>query len=166
MKKPKFNIIDILIILVIVAIAAAGFYILSNKTDIVVRSDSAEVLFTIEETDVDPERMAYYQENAKAGDVVSVGIKEKISGVIESIDIAPAVIVYENPVTGERELKDEINNYDINITIRATVEENDRDFLIGTAKLKIGNKQNFVGKGYSGYGTVIGLKRAEVNNND
>ncbi len=159
MKKPKFNIIDVLIIVVILAVGAAGFYVLGNKTETQVKTETAEVLITIEEKDIDPVRMAYFTENVKAGDAVTVGIKEKATGTLEAINVAPSKFIYDNPVTGEKEWKDEKSEYDVSFTIRVNITETANDFLIGTAKVKVGKELNCVGKGYSGYGTVVGIEK-------
>ncbi len=166
MKKPKFNIIDILIVLLIVAVALAGVYVLRSKTDTQTNTALAEVLLTIEEKDINDTQREYYLERAEAGDSIIVGIKEKVTGTLEKIEISPAKFIYDNPITGEKEYKDEIGKYNVYFTIRAEIAETDKDFLIGTDKVKVGKDMNCIGKGYSGYGTVVDIKKAEVINND
>ena len=71
----------------------------------------------------------------------------------------PAKVLFENPATGEKEWKDEIDKYNITFRSKVKITETDRDFLIGTAKIKVGKNQNFVGQGYSGYGTVVAIEK-------
>ena len=159
MKKPKFNIIDLLIIVVIAAVIAAGVYILGSKTETQTKTKTAEVIFTIEEKEVDPVRMEYYKENAKVGDTVTVGIKEKVTGTLEKVEIVPTKKMFTDSITGQKSWKDELSRYDLTFTIKAEITETDTDFLIGTAKIKVGKSQNFIGKGYSGYGTVVAIEK-------
>lgn len=159
MKKLKFNVIDLLIIILIVAVIFAGVYILGSKTGTQTNTKAAEVVLVIEEKDIDSARMEYYMDRVKEGDSVTVGIKEKVQGTLGEIEITPAKTIYENPKTGEKTWVDKLDKYDIKVPIRLTITETEKDFLIGTAKVKVGKQQNFVGKGYSGYGTVISIER-------
>lgn len=159
MKKPRFNIIDLLIVLVIAVVLAAGAYILKSKTGTQTKTNEAEVVFIIEEKDVDESRAAYYKENAAEGNTVSVGIKEKVSGTLKNIEINPSKQIYTNPKTGEKEWKEEIGKFDICFTVRAKITETEKDFLIGTAKIKVGQSQSLVGQSYSAYGTVVSVSK-------
>ncbi len=159
MKKPRFNIIDALIIALIAVIAFAGVYVLRSKTDTQTKTQTAEVIFTIEEKEINDTQREYYLEKAKVGDTVTVGIKEKVTGTLEEISITPTKFIYDNPVSGEKEYKEEIGKYDAYFTIRANLTETDTDFLIGTAKIKVGKSMNCVGMGYSGYGTVVKIEK-------
>ena len=159
MKKAKFNIIDFLIIAMVILVIFAGVYILGNKSETVVSSDKTKVLVTIEELSVDETTMNFYKENVKKGDNVTIGIREKTMGVLENIEILPATDNYDNPVTGEKEVLEKAERYNLNFTFETELAETETDFLIGTDKIKIGKELNFSAKGYSGYGNVVIIKK-------
>ena len=159
MKKVKFNIIDFLIVLVVVLVAVAGVYILGNKSETVVSSEKTKVYVTIEELSVDEATKNFYMESAKEGDNITMGIREKTTGILRKIEAVPATDNYNNPETGEIEVLKKADRYDLKFTFETEFEETDRDFLIGTDKIKIGKELNFSGKGYSGYGNVVVIKK-------
>ncbi len=166
MEKPKFNIIDFLIIVLIIAVGFLGFYILGNKSGTVTNTNTAKVLVTIEEADIDEETVNFYLESAKVGTSLNMGIREKVAGTLKEVKAVPKTKSYTNPVTGQKEIADEIGRYNMLFTIEAELTENDKDFLIGTDKIKIGKELNFVGKGFSGYGHVVIIEKVGGEEND
>ncbi len=159
MKKAKFNIIDFLIIAMVILVVFAGVYILGNKSETVVNSAKTKVLVTIEELSVDETTMNFYKENAKNGDSVLIGIREKTTGVLKDVQVLPATDNYDNPVTGEKKVLEKKGEYNLNFTFETELSETETDFLIGTDKIKIGKELNFSAKGYSGYGNVVIIKK-------
>ena len=147
-----------LIIVLIIAVGFLGFYILGSKSGTAIKTESATVLVTIEQADIDEDTMNAYLENAKVGASVTMGIREKVSGTLEQINAIPKTEEWTNPITGTKEAVDKIGRYNMNFTIKADLTETDRDFLIGTAKIKIGKELNFIGKGFSGYGHVVAIE--------
>lgn len=159
MKKVKFNIIDFLIILAVIFVIFAGVYILGNKSETVVNTEKTKVLVTIEELAVDEATMEFYMENAKEGATVNMGIREKTVGVLKNLDISPATDNYDNPTTGAKEVLERVGRYNLKFTFETELSETETDFLIGTDKIKIGKELNFGGKGFSGYGNVVVIKK-------
>ncbi len=161
MNKPKFNFMDFLIIAGVAAVIAGGWYFLSARTSGSSEGAETNVVFSIEETQVDAVVAESYSQNIKVGDDVFVGTKEKIAGRVKSVEITPAQVIYENPKTGEKSYLDSKSRFDVMITAEASVTESDTDFKVGSTILKIGKKQNFNGKGFSGYGFVVALDKTE-----
>ena len=159
MKKVKFNIIDFLIILVIAAVAVAGVYIIGNKSETVVSTKTTKALITIEGQNVDETTMNYYMENAREGSNALIGIREKASGVLKKIEVLPSTKEFDDPITGEKELVEQTGKYNLKFVFEVDLAETDRDFLIGTDKIKIGKELNFTGKGFSGYGKVVVIEK-------
>ena len=166
MERPKFNIVDFLIIVLVIAVGFFGFYILGNKSGTVATADTAKVLVTIEEDDIDENMRDMYLENAKVGSAVTMGIREKVAGTLKEVKVNPKTEEYTNPLTGEKKAADKIGRYNMTFTIEAELNETDRDFLIGTAKIKIGKELNFVGKGFSGYGHVVIIEKVGGEEDD
>ena len=166
MEKPRFNIVDFLIIVLIIAVGFLGFYILGSKSGTVATAEKTTVLVTIEEDDIDENMRDMYLENAKVGAKVKMGIREKVEGTLEQVNVLPETEEYTNPITGVKEAVPKIGRYDMTFTIKAELSESDRDFLIGTAKIKIGKELNFVGKGFSGYGNVVVIEKVGGEEND
>lgn len=161
MSKPKFNFMDFLIIIGVVGIIAGGWYFLSAKTSGRSEGKETNVVFAIEETQTDAVVAESYSKNIKVGDRVFVGTKEKIAGRVKSLEITPSKVLFENPKTGEKSYLDSVSRFDVMIEIEASVTESESDFKVGSTILKIGKKQNFNGKGFSGYGYVVALDKAE-----
>ena len=161
MNKPKFNFMDFLIIIGVVGIIAGGWYFLSAKTSGRSEGKETNVVFRIEETQADAAVAESYSKNIKVGDRVFVGTKEKIAGRVKSLEIIPSKVLFENLKTGEKSYLDSVSRFDVMIEIEASVTESESDFKVGSTILKIGKKQNFSGKGFSGYGYVVALDKAE-----
>ena len=159
MKKVKFNIIDFLIIVAVVVVAVAGVYVLGSKSETAIDKQKTKVVVAMEQKNVDEITKAYYEQNNEVGNIVSIGIREKISGVVKEIEISNAQKECLDQKTGETKLVDVEGKYDLRFIFEIEVDETDRDFLIGTDKIKIGKALNFNGKGYSGYGNVISIKK-------
>ncbi|MBE7011961.1 MAG: DUF4330 domain-containing protein [Ruminococcaceae bacterium] len=159
MKKIRFNIIDFLIILAVILVSVAGVYILGSKSETVVNTQKTKALVMIELKNVDESTKADYEEKAKIGSLANIGIREKTVGELKKIDITEATKECFDLKNEEIKLAKVEGRYDIKFVFEVELDETDKDFLIGTDKIKIGKELGFGAKGYSGYGIVIGIEK-------
>ena len=161
MTKPKFNFIDGLVILFIVAAIALGVYLLAGNSATTgetggVQNITAE--YRVEFTQSEPEVYESFLKALENGESVWVGEKERFEGKIMDVTYTPATKVITNYQTGEATLAEYPDLYDITVLLQsAAVETNDSITASGTA-IRVGNEVAVKGKGFAGYGFVVDLR--------
>ncbi len=158
-KKPKFNLMDCLIILVVIAAVAGGLYVLKNlKGGGNENSKSVTVKYTVEFAKEDEEIAKLFAEAAKRGDKCFVGEKERGQAIIKDVTYSPAELLTVNTETGEANWADVPDKYKIDVTLESEGTESDTEITVGEgAVLKVGDETSVKGKGYAGYGFIIAL---------
>lgn len=160
MNKPKFNFIDGLIILLIVAVLSLGAYLLignsSPESTENVQTVTAE--YRVEFTQAEPEVYESFLKALENGENVWIGEKERFEGKIVDVTYAPATKVITNYQTGEAVLAEYPDLYDITVLLQSdAVETSDSITAAGTA-IRVGSEVAVKGKGFAGYGFVVDLR--------
>ena len=160
-KKTKFNLMDCLIILIVVAVIAGGVYVLgslkggSTATD----SQAATVRYTIELAKEDEEILNLFVAAAERGDSCYVGEKERAEAVVKEVSYTLAKLMTNDVKTGEVFWAYIPNKYSINVTLESTGFETETDIKAGSGTvLKVGTETSVKGKGYAGYGFITSLE--------
>ncbi len=160
-KKIKFNGMDLFIIIVAVAVVAAGAYFLCARggSTAVVTQENVLVRTTVE-LDMQNKEFA---ELVKVGEKAVIGEKEKMMTVVESVEIVPATDKGYDIIEG-RVLRAEVpDKYDVKITLVGDGTENDRDIMINGNSLKVGQKVVVSSRDFAGEGYIIGLETEAKN---
>ena len=171
MKKPRFNIIDLIIILVIIVACIVGAYAFKG-TESAPESDKEEkIVFSLKQSEASDEIKAYYEENIKQGDKITVGKTKKEKATVENIEIVPSKVVYDNPQSGEKSTVDAVDKYDIVITVSAKAKDTKKAYLLGDMEIKVGKvvefeKKDAEGKLLKSDGVVLMLNEAEAAEDD
>ena len=168
MKKAKFNAVDAIIIVVLVAGIVFGILFLNGMFGGGTQSAEAQnvtVEYQVEFTGKDKELV----EIPKVGDKVNVGVKEKVEAEVINVDIQPArrltTTTVGTPSIQWQEIPDE---YDMTLTLRSDGTESESAVTAGALELRVGSEAVVRGKGYSIEGYILDLDTAakEAANND
>lgn len=155
MSKAKFNFIDALIILVVVlAIAAGAYVILSGKLSIGKSGNAAKVQYQVEIKS----KLADYADNINVGDEVLVGDKEKAAATVENVEVVPFKMISEDKVNGVVHYSEVPDLYDVLITLSSDGSQTDTAIYADSTQIRVGEAITVRGKGYSGNGFIVGLE--------
>lgn len=165
MDKPKFNLMDGLIILLIVMVAAVGVFLLrgmgSGEGTAVVDVQSTTAEFKIQLTKVDKSLCDKFTAAMESGESVWIGEKERFEGKITVAEAAPATKITTNTHTGKTQLAQDPSLYDLNLTIQAAAVESSSSISASGTAIRVGTEAAIRGKGFAGYGFIIDLKTVE-----
>ena len=159
-KKIKFNGMDLFIILVIVAVALAGSYLLFGREGGSVVSSQNVLVRTVVELDVEDKEFA---DLIKVGDTVAIGEKDKMMTTVESVDAIPAAANGYDIVSGRVIMAEIPDKYDVQITLIGDGTETDKDVQISGTAIRVGQKVVVSSKNFAGEGYVVGLETEEKN---
>lgn len=159
MDKPKFNLLDGVIILVIALVVAVGVYFIKsmgNTGEVVVQNTVAE--FKVQFTKMDESVYKKFEAQMLDNESVWIGVKERFEGMLSNVEIAPAQKITTDTRNGKAVMGKDPSLYDITLTIRAdAVETNSAVSASGTA-IRVGEEVAVRGKGVAGFGFVVDLK--------
>lgn len=154
-KKISFNFFDIIIVILIVALAAGVCFIKIRSSN-----DSGEtktVEYTIELNDLttDPSDII------KQGDELTDKIKKNTMGNVKSFEVTH-MEKYGIDADGSNVLSEVPDLYMAEIVVEAECTESDSDITTtGGYKIKVGQSVNILGPGYTGSGYVVGINRSD-----
>lgn len=154
-KKVKFNGIDVLIIVLIIAVACAGFYILYGRNQAgVVSAQDTKVTVVVELTG----REQNLADEIKVGDTVMIGEKDKMPAVVENVEIVPAKMTGYDTINGAVKNSLIPGQVDIRITMSGDGSETEKSVEISGVSIRVGEETVVASKGWAGKGYVIGLE--------
>lgn len=140
MAKKKFNFIDVLIVIfVIAAIAAVGFMYRSKTTGKKAGS-AGELTFTVEVAEVDKN----YIDAIKEGDRVVFGTSSSDDAEVVGFEFEPAEKLEKNEDEGKFVLSKSEELFDVFVTLKGTASKTEDDIKIGSTAIKTGD--TFEGK--------------------
>ncbi len=152
-KKIKFTVIDAFIILVVIAVIAAGAVKLAPR--IIRTSDKEKAEFTILIASKD-ESLA----NAmSAGDNVTLSLTEKDGGVIKNIDAKTAEVMAFDSIDGSYKIQKVADKKDIYVTVEADVDVSDLSIKTGDTAVRVGAEIPVRGKGFAAMGYVVTIDK-------
>ena len=160
-KKFRFNIIDILIILVVIAIIGVLYYYMSARNTLS-SSLEVDVEYVVELKVVD----ADYVDNIKIGDKVVETVRDQQIGEIVGLEVVPAYNVATNTETGEMYIsyypqvneegeEEKYEFYNIKVTVRDTFKRSEKGYKKNAFNLVTGQLVYFRVPGYIGEGFCI-----------
>lgn len=152
--KIKFNSIDLLIIILLIAVTAAGGWFMTNRGKQSALSSNKTVEVTVELTDKDKA----FTELPKIGDRVVLGEKVKMNAVVTKVDIKNATMLGYDTLGG-RILDSEIpEHYDVQITVQAQGSESPGEVTINGNGVRVGMGIAMKAKDWSGYGYALAVE--------
>lgn len=146
-KKIKFNYVDVIIILAVVALFAFGYRFITKSS--VRTAGMPDVIFTFEVTNVEKD----YKDNFSIGDELFDAVKGEALGTVVNVEAVPATTVLEDRSEGKFVMGEYEDRETVQITVKGTATSYGTDIMIGKQKIKIGEmvyakKAGCVGRGY------------------
>lgn len=144
MKKTKFNVIDVLILILVVFVVLAGLYVYYDRTHGDEKIQNTQnVSFTIEVNG-----LSYDAANSfKVGDTVTLGETTSGSGKITNVDIVDYERVSVDSEDGKYILANVPNEYTARVTILFEAEKTSDSYMSGSEIIAVGREMPFNGKG-------------------
>lgn len=153
--KKRFNVIDaILVILIVAAIAASLVFLRSRKPE--TTEVTTPIDFALECRAVSGELIACV-ENAGVGSTLYSSVDSSYLGKIVDIWYEPYVEYQYSANVGDYVTYELENRYDLVLTICGDGVENEKSFTVAETLMKIGQRVNVKGKGYALSGNVVDL---------
>lgn len=155
-EKKRFNIFDILIGLVILALIGAIAYMLMLSPGKNAGADkTVEFVVEVQGSTLD------VLDLVNEGDIVTLSGKSEAK--IKSYHFTPAKMLVLDQTTGEYKISTIPKKYDIYATVTAKASETDKDISVGNTPVKVGAKISLEGKGYSINGAILEMTLYDAN---
>ncbi len=160
MDKPKFNVMDGLIIAVLVLVIAAGVFFIGRMGagNTQNAGTNTNAVFKIQLTKAEKalaDRFAVAMEN---DETVWIGLKERFEGKLLAVDTVPSQRITTDLHSGKAVLASDPTCYDVTITIKSQAVETDSAITAATTQIRVGEEAAIRGKDFAGYGFIIGLE--------
>lgn len=152
-KGPRgFNVLDILIIIVIVALVGGGWFAYSKYTDNQQKNKHA-VEYQVELKDVDQS----FVDAITQGDLLRESVKGNNLGVMASKNVVAAANINTDFLNGKYVAVTVPDKLDVILNISAVAEISEKSINVGGLEIKIGQKIFVRGKGYAKEGYLLNI---------
>ncbi len=155
--KAKFNVIDVVIILLVIAIGAGGYMFLSGRSESAASTKNVKVRYCVELT----MKEAYATELFHEGDTVSVGEKEKLPATVVGVEVSNARQSTFDTLSGEYLITEVPGRYDIAIWLESEGTESDGQVSVDGTAVRVGLTELVKGREGAGYGYIIDMSTEE-----
>ena len=151
-KKRKFNVFDIVIVIVVIAIAG-GIYAFTHRT----KAMETQLLRYSLELNECPEG---FSQNIKVGDSLIDNVKNYNMGIITSVEARPSIRLGEDKINGNIIESTLEGKETVILVVEANVVEDGADFKVdGGYVVKAGKDVSVKGNGYAGRGYILTIGR-------
>lgn len=158
MDKPKFNLMDGFLIVLILLIAVAGFLLFNSTGSTGSAPQTVTAQYTIELARYEYAVADAFLDTLNNGETVMVGEKERFAATLVDVEVAPAKRIVTNYNNGKAIMSEDPVFCDITLTLESQVTESDSAILAGSTPLKVGESEVVRGKKSAGFGYITGLK--------
>lgn len=149
----KFGFVDIIIILLVVALLAVGYKIVSDKEGTSSAAIS-DVEFTVELSKLDKE----VADMICVGDDIYDSLKGGYYGKVVDVKVQKATELFENTDSGSFVISEYPDKYNAYVTIHGTPTSiTDGNILFASQKVKVGLEMFLKSKNYVGIGYAVGV---------
>lgn len=145
----KINIIDLLIVLLVIAIAGGIYLVFFSGSD-KQAAETSKVVYDFEITNVNKD----FVDAINPGDPIRDSTRGNELGTVVSKESRKATMLNEDLINGRYIIADVPNAYDVVITIEADADITPANIIVGGAEIKVGKKFFIKGKGYANQGFV------------
>lgn len=161
-NKPKFNLVDALIIVLILAVATVGVLFVKSKTG-AGNSGSVTVRYAVEFKEKDEALGEMFKLALENKEGATVTEKDKIPAKIVGVEVVPSTMTVANSNTGKLTKSEIEGKYDIIVTLESLATETDRDISLGATPIAVGEELAVHGRGISGFGYVVSINYGGEN---
>ena len=163
-NKPKFNLLDAVIILLVLAVIAGGIYLkfAPGKTEAPPAQNAETVnrekgLYTIEITRVDRAVADEFELAFQNKETLRCGEKEVFNATIKDVYVKPSTTFVVNQQTGTAQESVYPDQVDILLLLETDITETNNAVMAGNTPLRVGNALAVKGSKCAGYGYIINL---------
>lgn len=149
--KVKFNSMDFIIIVILIAVVAALSWFMANRSSTSAAAQNKTVKMTVEL--VNKEKA--FADIPKAGDAVVMGEKEKMDAVVTDVKVRNAVTPGYDILSGTIKESEIPDRYDVQITVSADGTESPAEVTINGTGVRVGMGVALKAKNWAGYGYAI-----------
>ena len=149
-NAPRFNIIDVLVILTIIAVIAAAIWFFTSAGFGHERYVYFVVEFQEQMPDFESRIIAGYAPEAEVRD----SIRNYFLGHVWDVHSQPAVLVTFDNTTNTFIRETIPDRYDVYVTIRGVGTENESAIMSNGHVVRVGQEMFIVGRGYAGHGFI------------
>ena len=150
----KFNWIDAVIILLVVAVGIGGVWFLKGRqAQQTANTNNVKIYVTVEMTKITEEVAKSY----KVGEKVTLGTTNVDTGVVTDVEYFPYTEDLEDYQNGVFKTAEFEGLYTANITMAVDGTETDTLISSPNEEYRIGESFVFHGKGFAGDGFIVGL---------
>lgn len=153
--KRRFNYVDVIILLLVVAAGFVGYRFLGETS--LVASEVPEVSFTVEIKNCPPD----YKTRIHEGDAIKDAIKGGAYGKVTGISVTPNIEYMEDKINGEFVQTSHEGREDVYVTITGTPTTYGKNIMFASQTIKVGKQVNIKGKDYVGTGFVVDMQVIE-----
>lgn len=151
----RINIVDLLIAVLIIAIAG-GIYLVFFGGEEKQVTETSKVVYDFEITNVNKD----FVDAINPGDLIRDSVRGNELGTVVSKTFRNATMLNEDLINGRYVIADVPGTYDVVITIEANANITPANIIVGGAEIKVGKKIFIKGKGYANQGFVTKLTLA------
>lgn len=148
----KINIVDLLIVLLILSIAAGAYVVFFGGSDKQV-VETSKVVYDFEITNVNKD----FVNAITPGDPIRDNVRGDELGTVVSKVSRKATMLNEDLINGRYVIAEVPDAYDVVITIEGKANITSANIIVGGAEVKVGKKFSIKGKGYANQGFVINM---------
>jgi len=149
-SKPRFNIVDGLVVLAIIAALAAGVWYFTNTGF----GDDVYVYFIVEFQ----EQMPDFASNLRAGETEETEVRDSVRnlflGHVWDYEVRPAVLTTFDHASNSFVTTNTPDRYDVYVTIRGVGTENESSIQSNGQIVAVGQEMFIAGRGYAGRGFI------------
>ncbi|MBQ6998906.1 MAG: DUF4330 domain-containing protein [Clostridia bacterium] len=159
-KKIKFNYVDIIIAVLVVAVFAFAYKFI-NKS-FTTTTDMPDVTFTVEVKGVPDD----YAERFAVGDKIRDAVKGGTLGVVTAVESVPATDLGTDDINGRWVISEYEGQEDAYITVKGKPTAYGANIVIGQQEIKVGNLIHIKNAGAVGRGYIVKMNVEGESTND
>ena len=157
-KKIRFNVVDVLIIvLVLAAVAVVGYVLLTERNDVAPQSENVKINYVL----MVSEAQSAFADNVKVGDEVYEQESGKYIGKVVQVSSTVAKKVGTDRKTGEQVISELANRRDIFVTVEADAERSDNLYIVSGINIIAGGVLSFMTPGLMQPSNIISVERVQ-----
>lgn len=159
-NKPRLNLIDGLIILIIAIVLAVGIYFIAGRNGNAGTGENTSKTAEYKIQFVEREKVVadMFIAAKESGETVWVGEKERAEAMITDVLIEPARKQTTDTENGKVVMAEIPELYDVTVTLQSAGQETETEIHAGGTAIHVGEETSVKGKGFAGYGFVTDLK--------
>lgn len=151
--KVKFNVMDVIIVLILLAAIGAGVFLLGGSA----QGGSTQTKTIELQVELAKQEEAFTK-LPKVGDKAAIGVKEKMDVTVTKVEVKPAVTTAEDVLNGTRPLVEIPKRYDVLITLEGEGVETDGAVKLNDVAARVGDEAVIKSKNWAGVGVFLGVE--------